>query len=509
MSIKDFKNFSTSLKESKEEEEKERIEKNEIVACQVRNGAREVINNLIRNYRLQIETPWNKKMFLEFSRFDNDPENIENLSYMPANLLIPSEKILKRYRIFEDGESVLRKLFTKEYYKKSEIESVIEAFKKYKKDIKDIRDGKLLKFKSSSKLKNTLDRIGFRVVGLKDPLSKDGHQYFEITELNEDKEEPEKYITYVPSDKYDPKSPNDNVERGTIEEVLAKLNFELKPEQVKAYAKTYSNYFSFDKELKSGEIAQYRSSTAVNYIINAIRFSIRSEYSMYGAYFDITDIDLDEDPAYLTFIPARRHKAADKEKYRQRTRVGRVLRKLNSFLTEKDIEDFSNKFRAEIEEMKKPVNIEIVRGKDISYWYLNTRYESGGGSLNSSCMCGSGSQYLIKDVYDRFPDKIGLAIMKNSKGDKIVGRALVWNLDDGRVYMDRVYTVRYPDELKFIKFAHQNGMIVRSEGVSGKIQVTLSPIKKGEKLNFPYLDTFYYKDYKETSVVLSNNRDEY
>lgn len=491
-----------------DDEVKEKSEKNEVVECQIRRGARNIIDRIFNLYNLGIDKPWNKKMMLEYSRFDDDPENFENLSYMPANLLIPGEKILKRYRIFEDGESVLRKLFTEKYYKKSEIENVIKSYKNYIESIRDIRSKKVLKYKADKEFSNVIGRIGFYPAGIKDPSSDQrdyGYQndYFKITDIKINSSQPEKYIDYVETDNYDPS----NVKKGTVEEVLSMLSNKYTKEQIKNYAKSYTAYFEFDKKLKSGDIAPYKASSIISYMFINIGFRIKSEYSMNGAYFDITDIDIDkEDSSYLTFIPARRSRGTDKERYRQRTRIGRILRKLNIENTEREIEKFADKLRAEIEEEKKPVDIKIVRGEDISYWYLSSRYVQGGGSLNSSCMSGSGSQHLIKSLYDRFPEKIGLAIM--TKGDQLLGRALIWSLDDGRTYMDRIYTVRHTDELKFLKFAMQNNMICRNDGVDGKIEVTLD-LKKGNNraipvASFPYLDTFYSKNNIGDKLIMSN-----
>lgn len=246
------------------------------------------------------------------------------------------------------------------------------------------------------------------------------------------------------------------------------------------------NHFDFINKKEKNIISPYSCSEIIKGLFSTIGFFIKSEYvDLSTNYFDITSIDLDKESIdNMTFIPARRFLDENREKYRQTSRVGRVLRKLNYTYSDKQIEEFSEKFRNIVKDMKSPSELNIVRGGDISYWYLEDRYLKAGGSLNSSCMRYANAQSRVK-FYDLFPEKIGLLIM--TKGGKLLGRALVWKLDDGRTYMDRIYTVYQLDYYSFVNYAKDNNMLVRGENRE-KLTVTLPYV--GPVLGVPYLDSF-------------------
>jgi hypothetical protein len=92
--------------------------------------------------------------------------------------------------------------------------------------------------------------------------------------------------------------------------------------------------------------------------------------------------------------------------------------------------------------------------------------------------------------------------MKSDKNpDKIVGRALLWNLKNGEKYQDRIYTILDSDKEIFNDWAEKNGYKTYDSSYSN-LEVQLGE-HKYEK--FPYMDTFV--SYSPTKYLLSNDED--
>jgi len=98
----------------------------------------------------------------------------------------------------------------------------------------------------------------------------------------------------------------------------------------------------------------------------------------------------------------------------------------------------------------------------------------------------------VLNLYCENPNKIALCIYVNDN-DLLQARAIVWNLDDGRVFMDRIYSNTYDQKQALLQFAKENGMITRDTGGLGQAEVTL-PKDYGQKhrpsSGNPYMDTF-------------------
>lgn len=290
-----------------------------------------------------------------------------------------------------------------------------------------------------------------------------------------------------------------------------------------------ADYEETERKLKEGEIAKYTGTGAFNYIMKEIGFKKK------GDYFDISHFDVVKDNFdVVSFIPSKKaikpedkskkdtkeeSKTKDKskkdseskkekwtkEKYRQQSRIGRVLRKLNPDLNDKEIEKFVDEYKSAIESYYKTSDVEVVTGDKISYWYNSKRYKTGHGSLNNSCMRGEGVQIRIKNFYDKYPEKIALAIKTNDKG-QLLARALIWRLDDGRVYMDRIYSVTAKDGNHIRNYGEKYGMLMR--GKSHGVKTVTIPDKDFNTdifFSYPYLDSFraYYDKNKKEHVLTS------
>ena len=126
-------------------------------------------------------------------------------------------------------------------------------------------------------------------------------------------------------------------------------------------------------------------------------------------------------------------------------------------------------------------------------------------------------------MYSENPNIFKMLILKDDAG-KLKGRALVWNLDlpEGRIFMDRIYTVNDYDIEIFKNFAKDKGWLYRTEQRFGwfnrisdpttkeiyefkdmLLQVTIGKVPGRDYDYYPYLDTLSV--YNRNTHVLSNN----
>lgn len=193
---------------------------------------------------------------------------------------------------------------------------------------------------------------------------------------------------------------------------------------------------------------------------------------------------------------------------RQEIKVGRAIRSLlNSVYTnfvDKDIEDFVNLYKATIDKFNdKFALFEEVTGDKIGYWYHSSHYKIRSGTLGSSCMSYVDEEFF--DIYMSNPNVCSLVIYKSEEdNEKIMGRALLWKLRDGKRYMDRVYTINDSDVQLFKDYAKENGWYCKRSNSSSASNTSISPdgsiveldlivdIKPGYYEKYPYLDTLKF-----------------
>lgn len=208
-------------------------------------------------------------------------------------------------------------------------------------------------------------------------------------------------------------------------------------------------------------------------------------------------------------------------KNRQEVRIGRAIRALLTVAGEnvldKDLEVFVNLWKATIDKMNDRFQyFDVVEGQDIGHWYHYSNYKERSGSLGSSCMSNVNSNYF--DIYMTNTDVCKLIILRSVEDDSlIVGRALLWTLNDGKKFVDRIYTIQDSDVQLFRDYARENGWYTKqynSSSDSGRVnapdgtQVDLGKItvdiKAGMYEAYPYLDTLKY--FKPREGTLSNVR---
>jgi len=193
-------------------------------------------------------------------------------------------------------------------------------------------------------------------------------------------------------------------------------------------------------------------------------------------------------------------------KSRQNINIGKAMRALlkssNIEFLDKDLESLVNDLKAEIAILNDKFSyFDVVKGSDIPYWYDYRKYEEQRGTLGSSCMKDADNYYF--DLYVKNPDVCQLVILKSENDDeKIIGRALLWKLTDGNLFMDRIYTINDADVNLFREYAKKNGWYSKYSNNSTADIEAISPdgstveslsgevnIKKGYYDGYTYMDT--------------------
>ena len=186
--------------------------------------------------------------------------------------------------------------------------------------------------------------------------------------------------------------------------------------------------------------------------------------------------------------------------------------------------------------------IKEVKGDDIIYWYDEENYLTSGGNSNVLYSCMRYKKFAkALELYSK-NSNVSLLIM--TVGDKLVGRALIWNCTDGTRLMDRPYIIRDEDYILFEEYRKNNNILFiydyRIRNGSGKgygvgqfldkytrnfsIQLEYVPTKvmnylkdtEIKKLLFadgscdiPYLDNFSYFDIYRKTIFNACNLEEY
>lgn len=197
---------------------------------------------------------------------------------------------------------------------------------------------------------------------------------------------------------------------------------------------------------------------------------------------------------------------------RQIGKPARICRKLLK-ISYKDVdwENFNNLLKNEV---MNDGDFEIVEGSDITKYYNEENYFKNNGSLGSSCMRYNECAEYFR-IYEDYCQM--LVCIKN---DKILGRAILWNIDD-KVWMDRIYTCDDYLVERFIEYAKQNKWMIRGSNrllENGDQVAWLSPNDNYNELqfldlyievkpyfSFPYLDSFRYYDIDSYTISTSPN----
>jgi len=182
-----------------------------------------------------------------------------------------------------------------------------------------------------------------------------------------------------------------------------------------------------------------------------------------------------------------------------------------------ELEEFVNKFKA----LREPAEFEIIEGYDIIDAYNYTSYFTQGGTLGDSCMKSSRCNAYI-EFYAKNKHKVSLLVLKDRESsDKIIGRALVWKLDDpDRIFMDRIYTNYYFDEEHFKNYAKKEGWLYKyKQNMNENEYIVDSKTDEKERMSmyiyniidhdyYPYMDTMKYFNPND-STLTNEDHDRY
>ena len=215
---------------------------------------------------------------------------------------------------------------------------------------------------------------------------------------------------------------------------------------------------------------------------------------------------------------------------RNNMKIGRLVRALlrsaNVTFTDKDIEDFTNQYKATYDFAKDALKqFDVVKGDDISNWYDEDNYQSGGGTLNNSCMASVNPSYF--DIYCN-NRQVSMVILYSENGtitgdkyvsDKIRGRAILWDAEfEGSPikFMDRIYTTHDSDVELFKQFAEKNGWWYKTsqsmeqweqitDGTTRKLGRIIVRADEVEFDYYPYMDTMSYLNTGDN--IITNDSD--
>lgn len=184
--------------------------------------------------------------------------------------------------------------------------------------------------------------------------------------------------------------------------------------------------------------------------------------------------------------------------------VGKILNSLKIKIKPNDLEDFVNKYKAAFELINNvESNFKVVKGEDIRKYYLNDNYFKAdrvlGSQLWKSCMSYDYCQEYF-DIYVDNPDVINMLVLL--KDDKVLARALLWDVDGGINYMDRIYSISDSYKLTFESWGRKNGYTLYTDKSKGIMSVDLKPV---EYDTYPYMDTFRY--YNPKTGVATDDSD--
>ena len=204
--------------------------------------------------------------------------------------------------------------------------------------------------------------------------------------------------------------------------------------------------------------------------------------------------------------------------------ISTLLKSAGVSFTDKDLQDFVNAFKAGFDTLKDVFkNFKLVTGDDIKFWYNERNYVSSNRitPLSQSCMrytlCG---KYL--EIYVKNPQVCKLLILVSPEdSSKIKGRAIVWTLSDGKIFIDRIYYIDESDVTLFRIYAKEKKWYSKKDNNSTNYAGCIDPndavVNLGDiSVNlgnydyeyYPYMDTLkYYNSAKNklSNYPISNN----
>jgi hypothetical protein len=223
-----------------------------------------------------------------------------------------------------------------------------------------------------------------------------------------------------------------------------------------------------------------------------------------------------EDNAMLSFIPNDRlkyfdqNKALDQQKelIKKYTLTGKPVKifKKAYYMSEVQQEKFLAAFRVP------ELNFVVEPPEKIAEIYLTDNYMNS-HTLGNSCMRKA---YRAKKSFFKVYEKKAKGIVVAKEGEKVLGRALLWDVSIGgkrKILMDRVYSGTFAYESSFREYAVKNGWYSKAhqdfetqmdmytpQRTVEEISIELR-IKKYSYDHLPFCDTFIYMNEEQTRLT--------
>lgn len=179
----------------------------------------------------------------------------------------------------------------------------------------------------------------------------------------------------------------------------------------------------------------------------------------------------------------------------------------------KEIEELVNNYKKVVSD--KSINMDLVSGENIRKYYL----DKNGTSLKKGTLAGSCMRYAYcqeyLDLYTQNSNVQCLILRSPNESDKIMARALVWKLNNGKYFMDRVYYTHDYEVGLFTDYAKEKGWIYKEAqgslptglklGDSDYLETLIVDLENVDFSYYPYLDTLKWMDMgKKTISNVSN-----
>lgn len=257
------------------------------------------------------------------------------------------------------------------------------------------------------------------------------------------------------------------------------------------------------------------------------------------SYLDITDSN-----GMVSFLDAEKAEKVKKENSLSMTevfdklkgnkvRLGRLIRRVADIylkhkgwkkggsawgrykFTDEEIEKFVNAFKSAYDFYKGGATgkFEIVSGNKLLFAYAEENYYDDKGTLGGSCMRHEECQSYLEFYVD---NNIELLVLWGPN-EKVMGRAVIWELTNGKKFMDRVYYNRDSDLNSFRKYAEENKFLYKEENnsrpdteiltpesdylesVEMKLEVKVHSVRYSDRDEemYPYTDTLRYYYWRE------------
>lgn len=252
--------------------------------------------------------------------------------------------------------------------------------------------------------------------------------------------------------------------------------------------KSFKYFLLLEKEIVVGQTLEHKLKKVNNNLSKDILNFLKSDKIRDDIKVDKVDLEADDNKTITTIYDNKNRKY----------KIGKLLQMLGY--------DFNKINTRELEDIvlhlkKTQDELVLVKGEDIRKVYLEDNYEDGKGDLNTSCMRYEKCQKYL-DLYVENPDVCSCLVLYNDEG-KVRGRALLQELTNGDLYMDRIYLANKEYQPIFLNYCEDNAIeYIQNKKDAGEDMVVR--LDNYEFDYYPYMDTFYYLDDAE-GCLYSNN----